>query len=208
MLINNIYLINSQTVWKKKPAEFWKILKSLDDKKMDQNSELKELFNDIEKTVKHVQDQGRGKNNNETFKNQIDEKLQSLEKNICFNPETDDPITIKEIKFVLNKLKNGKAGGPDGIINEVIKYSCNITLKSVAKLFNLILKSGQYPKRWNKSYMILLHKSGSKSDPSNYRGISLVNCLSKLFSAILNQRLFTLMTNKYANNTIWFQREP
>ena len=53
-------------------------------KKMDQNSELKELFNDIEKTVKHVQDQGRGKNNNETFKNQIDEKLQSLEKKHMF----------------------------------------------------------------------------------------------------------------------------
>lgn len=150
-----------------------KILKSLDNKKLDQNSELKELFNDIEKTVKHVQDQGRCKNNNETFKNQIDEKLQSLEKNICFNPETDDPITIKEIKFVLNKLKNGKAGGPDGIINEVIKYSCNITLKLVVKLFNLILKSGHYPKQWNKSYMILLHKSGNKSDPSNYRDILL-----------------------------------
>ena len=82
-----------------------------------------------------------------------------LKKTICFNPETDDPITIKEIKFVLNKLKNGKAGGPDGIINEVIKYSCNITLKSVAKLFYLILKSGHYPKQWIKSYMILLHKS-------------------------------------------------
>jgi hypothetical protein len=165
----------------KNPAEFWKILKSLDNKILDQNSDLKELFNDIEKTVKHVQDQGRCKNNNETFKNQIDEKLQSLEKNICFNPETDDPITIKEIKFVLNKLKNGKAGGPDGIINEVIKYSCNITLKSVAKLFNLILKSGHYPKQWNKSYVILLHKSGSKSDPSNYRGISLVKLLVKYF---------------------------
>jgi hypothetical protein len=33
----------------KKPAEFWKILKSLDKKKLNQNSELKELFNDIEK---------------------------------------------------------------------------------------------------------------------------------------------------------------
>jgi hypothetical protein len=42
-----------------------------------------------------------------------------LEKNICFNPETDDPITIKEIQFVLNKLKNSKAGGPDGIINQI-----------------------------------------------------------------------------------------
>ena len=38
----------------KKPAEFWKILKSLDNKKLDQNSELKELFNDIEKFVKQV----------------------------------------------------------------------------------------------------------------------------------------------------------
>ena len=37
-------------------------------------------------------------------------------KKTCFNPETDDPITIKEIQFVLNKLKNGKAGGPVGII--------------------------------------------------------------------------------------------
>ena len=33
----------------KNPVEFWKILKSLDSKKLDQNSELKELFNDIEK---------------------------------------------------------------------------------------------------------------------------------------------------------------
>jgi hypothetical protein len=55
----------------KKTAEFWKILKSLDSKKLDQNSELKELFNDIEKTVEHVQDQGRCKNNNETFKNPV-----------------------------------------------------------------------------------------------------------------------------------------
>ena len=53
--------------------------------------------------------------------------------------------------------------------------------------------------------MILLHKSGSKSDPSNYRGISLVNCLSTFFSAILNQRLFTLMTNKYAKTQFGFR---
>ena len=37
-----------------------------------------------EKTVKHVQDQGQCKNNNETFKNQIDEKLQSLGKKHMF----------------------------------------------------------------------------------------------------------------------------
>jgi hemoglobin-like flavoprotein len=45
----------------KNTVEFWKILKSFDSKKFDQNNELKELFNDTEKTVKHVQDQGRCK---------------------------------------------------------------------------------------------------------------------------------------------------
>ena len=53
--------------------------------------------------------------------------------------------------------------------------------------------------------MILLHKLGSKSDPSNYRGISLVNCLSNFLSAILNQRLFTLMTNKYDKTQFGFR---
>jgi hypothetical protein len=41
------------------------------------------------------------------------------------------------------------------------------------KLFNLILDSGKYPSAWRKSFIILIHKSGDKSDLNNYRGISL-----------------------------------
>ena len=77
---------------------------------MDQNSELKELFNDIEKTVKDDV-----KIIMKLSKIKLMKNFKVLKKT-CFNAETDDPITIKEIQFVLNKLKNGKAGGPDGII--------------------------------------------------------------------------------------------
>jgi hypothetical protein len=72
-------------------------------------------------------------------------------------------------------VKERKSSGPDGIIKELFKHSSDATIKALAKLFNLILKTGQYPEQWNKSYLILLHKSDKKCDPSNNRGISLIN---------------------------------
>ena len=57
------------------------------------------------------------------------------------------------------------------------------------KLFNSILiQNGKTPD-WYKSILILIHKKGSKTEPLNYRGISLLSCVSKLFTAILNKRL-------------------
>ena len=41
-----------------------------------------------------------------------------------------------------------------------------------------------------------IHKSGDKSNLNNYRGISLMNCLSKIFSVIINARLTNFMDNK------------
>ena len=87
MLINNIYLINPQTVWEKKPAEFWKILKSLDRKKLDQNSELKELMTQkkllymckIKDDVKIIM---------KLSKIKLMKNFKVLTKT-CFNPETD-----------------------------------------------------------------------------------------------------------------------
>jgi hypothetical protein len=65
-------------------------------------------------------------------------------------------------------LKNEKSSDLDDIINEIFKNSSDATLKALAKLFNLILKTGQYPEQWNKSYLILLYKSGKKSDILKY----------------------------------------
>ena len=51
-----------------------------------------------------------------------------------------------------------------------------------------------------------LHKSGSKSDPDNYRGISLLSCFSKFFTSILNQRLtkFAIENKIFSNAQLGF----
>ena len=51
------------------------------------------------------------------------------------------------------------------------------------------LTTGHFPKIWAKGYIVPIFKSGSRDDPSNYRGITIGSCLCKLFVKILNNRL-------------------
>ena len=91
---------------------------------------------------------------------------------------------------LINKLKNNKSCGIDNIINEFIKFSPNEYKLLLVKLFNLILKTGIIPTSWGISFISPIYKNkGSKSDPDNYRGISLISCLCKLFTSALNERL-------------------
>ena len=57
------------------------------------------------------------------------------------------------------------------------------------QLFNLILLNGQFPDCWRNNLIKPLHKGGDLSDPSNYRGIAMSSCLSKLFCKIMDSRL-------------------
>jgi len=52
----------------------------------------------------------------------------------------------------------------------------------LADIFNEIFQSGQYPKQWVIGMIKPLLKSGDKKNPSNYRGIALLNIVSILFS--------------------------
>ena len=54
---------------------------------------------------------------------------------------------------------------------------------------NLILASGTVPDDWSLSIICPIYKKGPPSDPNNYRGISLINCIGKLFASIITARL-------------------
>jgi hypothetical protein len=66
----------------------------------------------------------------------------------------------------------------------------------ILKLFNLILKSGEILPDWLISYIVPIHKGGAKSDPGNYRGVSLLSCLGKFFLSIINKRLVKFCVEK------------
>ena len=102
--------------------------------------------------------------------------------------ELDFKITEKEVMQAIVKLKSA---GLIGVKYEMLKCGQSSLTPCIVKLFNHILSSGQYPKGWKNSYIKPLYKGDDPLNPPNYRGISIMSCMSKLFSSVLNNRLQT-----------------
>ena len=108
----------------------------------------------------------------------------------------DFRITKQELEIAKRILKRGKSPGIDTIINEMIDPLVEIYPKLILKLFNSILANTWFCDEWLISLITAIHKKGSKEDPDNYRGISLMSCMAKLFLTIINNRLTTFATER------------
>ena len=106
------------------------------------------------------------------------------------NTLLDQPFTNYEITQTAKKLKCNKTGGDDNVINEYIKCTIDIFLPIYNKLFNHILDTGNIPSNWTTGDIIPIYKNkGDKHIPGNYRGITILNSFSKLFTCLVNERL-------------------
>ena len=57
------------------------------------------------------------------------------------------------------------------------------------KLFNFVFNSGVFPEAWSEGLLIPLLKRGILTNVENFRGITLLSVLGKLFTRVLNNRL-------------------
>ena len=129
-------------------------------------------------------------NENTTNNNNVDNTIKELIEQIL-----DIDITVDEIYLRVRDLKTGKACGTDNILNEFIKSTFEEMKYIYVDLFNRILNSGQIPEAWNIGMIVPIYKNkGDKSNFDNYRGITILSCLGKLFTSVINARL-----NNYAN---------
>ena len=71
----------------------------------------------------------------------------------------------------------------------MLKSGKALLLPSLHKMLNLCLTYGKYPESWAEGYLIPLFKANDRSDPNNYRGITITASLGKLFNKILDTRL-------------------
>ena len=108
----------------------------------------------------------------------------------------DYPITDEEFEAVINKLKANKSPGIDSILNEVIKIGKDVIKGHLVKLFNRILDTGKYPALWSFGLIVPIHKRDDRSKVENYRGITLLSALGKLFTSILTNPLYNYMVQK------------
>lgn len=98
-------------------------------------------------------------------------------------------VNKEEVIMALSSMKNNKAPGEDDITVELLKEGGEEIITKMCELFNECLKEGKIPDTWNNAIVVLLYKKGDRADIENYRPISLLSQIYKLFSKIITNRL-------------------
>ena len=104
-------------------------------------------------------------------------------------PLLDNHLIPLEVTGQIKKLKPDKSSGPDGIPPGIYKLLNFEWIMLLTTLFNLIFSNAIYPVQWSNAKLFMLFKRGNRNDPNNYRGISVINSIAKIFDMILCSRL-------------------
>ena len=114
----------------------------------------------------------------------INNNMNHQNHSIYFNDATTD-----EISKIITNLKNKKSSGYDQIPIFLLKMINELISPILKQLFNEFLRTGIYPDCLKIAKIIPLHKSGNKQDPSNYRPISILPVINKIFEKLIYNRL-------------------
>lgn len=136
----------------------------------------------------------------EGFTDLFADYFQSIyEKSSQQNTEPDDfyNIDISSVNITpalvfqqLDRLDEKKSAGPD-LVPPVFLKKCAVSLADpVAKLFNQSLNNGIFPSIWKTAFVTPVHKSVTKNDIKNYRAISKMSQLGKVFEKMVTDVLF------------------
>ena len=98
--------------------------------------------------------------------------------------ETNEDIVLK----LLLSLKKNKAIGLDNISARLLKSGAHVICPSITWLLNLSIRTGKFPETWKCSKVTALFKSGDRTNPSNYRPISILPTLSKILEKIVHSQ--------------------
>ena len=104
--------------------------------------------------------------------------------------ELDQDISPQELERAFKKLKKDKATGVDEISAEILLHTKNNIQSYLIQIFNKIFQMGYFPLQWGVATIVPLFKKGDRDLCDNYRGISLLSITSKLFTSIINNRLY------------------
>ena len=90
----------------------------------------------------------------------------------------------------MKKIDEKKATGLDRIPSKLLKMAASIIAPSLTSIFSKSILTGLYPNDWKAAKVTPLLKKGIKSDPNNYRPISVIPVVSKVFEKIVYSQLY------------------
>ena len=103
-------------------------------------------------------------------------------------------IATNEVSTQITNLENKKSAGHDGLTNKFLKISLCHLIRPLTDIYNTSISTGIYPDELKVAKCVPIFKKGKKDDPSNYRPISILSSINKVFEKLLYQRLYEHFT--------------
>lgn len=120
----------------------------------------------------------------------MDYLLNNVQTNFIFHT-----INEEVTKCMIQDMKSSHSSGHDGITTELLKLINDDICKSITLIINQSLTTGIFPDKMKIAKVTPIYKKGNKHDISNYRPISVLPIISKLFETTIFVQLTAYFTH-------------
>ena len=98
-------------------------------------------------------------------------------------------ITESDVLHKFKDIDSSKASGLDNISGFIFNSCSNVLCGPLTYIFRKATQEGCFPSSWKSANIVPIHKSGKKFSVSNYRPISLLPQIAKVFEKILCEQI-------------------
>lgn len=100
--------------------------------------------------------------------------------------------SVDIVTNILSKIDEKKATGLDMIPSKLLKMAAYINAPSLTSIFSKSILTGIYPNDWKTAKVTPLFKKSIKSDPNNYRPISVIPVFPKFLKELFTINFFVI----------------
>ena len=121
--------------------------------------------------------------------------------NVCFSSEFNySPISTSYICNVSDYLNPRKAVGVDGISPRILRLESPVLSEKVTNLINFCILNRPLPSEWKQARLTPVFKRGVDTDKANYRPVSILTSLSKVFDKVIYDQTWNAFHNVLSSN--------
>ena len=107
---------------------------------------------------------------------------------LCEQESQDIEITREAVQKKLERLNVTKSCGPDNMHPSVLQKAAGVTSRPLELIFRKSLENGECPEDWSAN-VTPIHKKGDRTDPSNYRPVSLISQVCKVLESLVRDHI-------------------
>ena len=115
----------------------------------------------------------------------------TISDDFCLSNTSEEKVLI-----IMANIESSKAAGIDKLPGRFFKDGANILAKPISALCNLSISQGVFPNACKVAKLKLIFKKGKKTDPSNYRSISLLSSISKISERVIHEQTNAFLSDE------------